>query len=304
VVGNINRDLKTAPFSPGNSLFEDGETSLSGLSETIGGGGANSAAMAAALGAKVWLLGQVGGDPLGVRLAETLGRHGVDCRLHRAPLLATGTSVNLVYDTGQRHFLSWHPNNAALAPENLDLTILPEAQHLLRADIWFSEAMLFGGNQRLLTAARDAGVSTSIDLNWDPQWGRAPAGEIARRKGAVREVLPLLDLVHGNVTELKEFTGEGDLSAAVGRLLNWGAGAVVVHMGSQGAGWFSRTECIIEPAVPVQRPVVATGTGDLLSVCLMLLHHRADVPLLDRLRLANRLVSEFMEGKRELIPRL
>jgi len=304
VVGNVNRDLKTSPLSPGGHLFEDGETSIAGISETIGGGGANSAAIAAALGAEASFIGQVGDDELGRRLEQSLTRAGVHCRLHRAANLATGTTINLVYDTGRRHFLSCHPNNAALAFETLDLAPLAAADHLLRADIWFSEAMLHGGNEKLFAAARAAGVPVSIDLNWDPKWGHAAAVEIERRKAALRDVLPLVEVAHGNVRELNEFTGAGELHASVGRLLEWGVQAVVVHMGGQGAGWFSRDEFAVEPPAPIQRQVAATGTGDVLSVCLMLLHSRGNIAAAEKLRLANRIVAEFIEGSRALIPAL
>jgi len=304
VVGNINRDIKTAPFPAGDHLFRDGESPLSGIHETIGGGGANSAAIAAGLGAPVSFIGQVGDDALGARLEQTLSRRGVRCYLHRAANLATGTTVNLVFDTGQRHFLSSHPNNAALAFDALDLSGLAGAQHLLRADIWFSEAMLFGGNEKLFQEARRAGVATSLDLNWDPQWGRLPAADIARRKAAVRAVLPLVDLAHGNVRELGEFTEARDLPGAVTRLLDWGVQAVVAHLGTDGAGWFSRTDSVVEPPAPVTRHVAATGTGDVLSTCLMLLQARTDMAIPDKLRLANRIVGEFIEGRREFIPPL
>jgi sugar/nucleoside kinase (ribokinase family) len=307
VAGNINRDIKTAPFPAGEYLFRDGETSLTGVRETLGGGGANSAAIAAALGAQSMFVGQIGEDPLGARLQQTLERHGVACRLNKVPGLVTGTTVNLVFDTGQRHFLSCLPNNAALRLESLDLTDLKDADHLLRADIWFSEAMLFGGNEQLFRIAREAGVATSIDLNWDPQWGRAPAGQVQRRKEAVRSVLPLVDVAHGNIRELTEFADAADaadLPGAVARLLEWGVGGVAVHMGAQGSGWFTRSECIVQPAALVSEPTVATGTGDVFSVCLMLLHHRHDIAMVDKLRLANGIVAEFMQGKRTLIPEL
>jgi len=304
VIGNINRDLKTSPLPSGEYLFDDAETPLTAIYETLGGGGANSAAIAARLGAEVSFLGQVGDDVLGRRLEQAMVSHGVRCSLHRAAGLTTGTTINLVFASGQRHFLSCHPNNAALSAETLDLRALHGARHLLRADIWFSEAMLFGGNEKVLRAARAAGVATSIDLNWDPHWGRAPREEIERRKQAVRRLLPLVDLAHGNRRELNEFTGESELHASLARLLEWGVGAVCVHLGPQGAGYFSRNEFIVEPAAPVERQRTVTGTGDVLSVCLMLLHHRADVALPAKLRLANRVVAEFIEGKRELIPAL
>src|ERR1043166_4344911 len=279
VVGNINRDIKTAPFPAGEYLWADGETSLPAIHETIGGGGANSAAIAARLGAKVSFLGQIGDDGLGHQLEQVMLKERVRCRLHRAAHLATGTTVNLVFDSGQRHFLSWQPNNAALCFDTLDLQALKGAQHLLRADLWFSESMLYGGNEKLLRAARQAGMTTSIDLNWDPQWGHISREETQRRKTAVRSVLPLVDLVHGNIRELNEFTGEAGLRNSLARLVEWGAAAVCVHMGRQGAGWFGGNELILEPPAPVDRLVSATGTGDVLSVCLMLMQHRPEVAL-------------------------
>jgi hypothetical protein len=50
--------------------------------------------------------------------------------------------------------------------------------------------------------------------------------------------------------------------------------------------------------------VNTTGTGDVLSVCTMLLHHHTIVPIRERLRLANAIVSQFIEGKRQMIPAL
>ena len=50
------------------------------------------------------------------------------------------------------------------------LAALDGCTHLLRADVWFSEAMLEGGNLRLFTEARRRGIATSLDLNFDPYW--------------------------------------------------------------------------------------------------------------------------------------
>jgi len=304
VVGNINRDIKTTPLRCGDYLFADGETAIDGVSETIGGGGANSAAIAAGLGAECSFIGQIGDDETGRRLEQALTRAGVRCHLGKDPNLVTGTTVNLVYDTGQRHFLSCHLNNAALTFESLDLRLLASADHLLRADLWFSEAMLFGGNEKLFRAAREAEVQVSIDLNWDPKWGHASAGEIERRKEAVRRLLPLVNLAHGNIRELGEFAGEERLEASLARLLEWGAGAVVVHMGAQGAGYFSGCELVVDPPAPVERQLMATGTGDVLSVCMVLLHRRADISIPQKLHLANRVVAGFIEGRRALLPSL
>jgi len=302
VVGNINRDVKTAPLRAGEQLLKDGETPVPWIAETIGGGGANSAFTAAALGAKVAFVGKVGTDALGDKLEAALRRHGIAAHLARDPERATGTSLALTFDDGHRHFVSCQPNNEAIAFEDLDLTALADHDHLFRADIWFSKAMLFGGNERLFRAARDAGLTVSIDLNWDPQWGVASAAEVRARKEAVRGALRWVNLAHGNVRELSEFADATELPTSLERLAQWGVEAVVVHLGPLGAGYYERGHLLIEPAVAAARHVNSTGTGDVLSVCMMLLHQHPDTAA--KLRLANTVVAEFIEGKRAFIPRL
>jgi sugar/nucleoside kinase (ribokinase family) len=296
VVGNLNRDLRIAPVPPGDYLFQDGETSVPFMCETTGGGGANTTCAAAALGARVTFLGKVGDDALGLWLEEELRKQSIQTHVKHDPAVPTGTSINLVYDTGHRHFVSCLPNNESLAFEDLDLSVLQQYEHLARTDVWFSEAMLYGGNARLFRAAREVGMSVSIDLNWDPQWGVSAPDEVERRKQAIRDVLPLADLAHGNVRELSEFAGCQSLDAALERIAAWGARAVVVHMGEEGAGYFDGRSLIVEPAVPAARRQNTTGTGDVLSVCMMLQHREAG-PVRDKLRLANAIVCDYIEGK-------
>jgi len=304
IVGNVNRDVRISPLSPGSHLFADGETSVASVTETVGGGGANSALAAAALGARVAFLGRVGADWLGDRLEQALTSHGVSAHLKKVAGCPTGTSVNLTFTSGQRHFLSALPNNASLAFEDLDLSAVSGFDHLLRADIWFSEAMLYGGNEKLFRYAREAGMRISMDLNWDPQWHVGSPGEVQRRKEAVRMVLPLVDLVHGNVRELNEFAGSNDLQQSLRALEGWGAGAAVVHMGAKGAGYYRKGLLIVEESVPAARQVNTTGTGDVLSVCMMLLDQERHSSAGEKLRLANLIVSQFIAGERSLIPEL
>ena len=304
IVGSICRDVKTAPLAPGDHLFRDGETPTDFIIETIGGGGANSALFAAGLGAETRFAGKVGADSLGAQLEQALLRHGVRSFVRRDPQVRTGSSVALSFNTGNRHFISSQPNNYTLDFADLNLAMLDGADHLLRADVWFSEPMLNGGNARLLQAARDRGLATSLDLNWDPCWGSADAARIAARKEAVRRLLPLVTLVHGNVRELNLFADSADLPATLARLTSWGAQGVVIHMGAEGAGCYCDGKLTVEPCAPVKRIVSSAGTGDLLSVCMMLLHARQEISITDKLRLSNRVVAEFIEGQRDLLPAL
>lgn len=303
VVGNINRDIRMAPIAPSPELFKDGETSTAFIRETLGGGGAISALAARNLGASVSFVGKVGSDALGARLEKKLTGLGIQTFLARDKDNATGNSVNLVFDSGHRHFVSSLPSSAAFTFEDIDLTALNGNDHLLRADIWFSQSMLFGGNERLFKRAKASGLAISIDLNWDPHWSQGSSATpqvISERKAAVRSVLPLVDLVHGNITELNTFSGENELSVTLHRLEEWGAGAVVVHMGSQGSGYFCEGKLTCEPAVPAEKNINATGTGDLLSVCMMLLHSHTDLAPNAKLHLANSIVAEYIEGRRPI----
>ncbi len=304
VAGNLNRDVQVQQVPDSAGLLRDGETGVAAIVETVGGGGANSACAAAALGAHIRFLGKTGADALGERLRETLERHGVSTHLARDPGCATGTTVALGYASGQRHFLSCLPNNQTLAFEDLDLSALEGCGHLLRADVWFSEAMLAGGNRRLLQAARERGLATSLDINFDPQWSTGSKEAIARRKQQLREVLDLVDLAHGNRRELGEFTDSPDLETGLRRLTEWGVKAVVVHLGDQGAGYWRNGEMVVEPPDLAVNAVHSTGTGDVLSICMILLDAASGLSIREKLRLSNGIVREFMEGRRPLIPRL
>lgn len=305
VVGSVCRDVKTAPIAAGPHLLCDGETPSPQIFETLGGGGANSATMAARLGAAVRFGGKVGDDSLGARLVAALERAGVRPLVRRDPALRTGSSIALAYTDGQRHFLSHQPNNTSLGIGDLDLPALfREGRHLLRADIWFAEPMLFGGNAALFNAAKAAGLATSLDVNFDPLWNAAEPDRIARRLAAVRELLPLVDLVHGNEAELNRFAGCSGLAESLRQLTDWGAGAVVLHLGTRGSGYYQSGRLVTSPCVPVERPVHLAGTGDLLSVCMMLLHHRNDIPIEDKLAVANHIVADYVSGRREMLEEL
>ncbi len=303
VVGNVNRDVKLLGVPASSGLLCDGETPVAEVAETVGGGGANSACAAAALGASVRFVGKVGDDGLGQHLEQAMERHGVETHLARDSRIATGTTVALGFTSGHRHFLSCLPNNESLVFEDLDLAALDGCTHLLRADVWFSPAMLDGGNRKLFAEAQRRGITTSLDINFDPQRsGAASSAELTLRKESLRGVLDVVDVAHGNIEELQEFAGRPDLESTLPQLAEWGVKAVVIHMGAQGAGYYSDGSLTIEPPDPACSPVNSTGTGDVLSMCMILLHGRHDLSPQQKLRRSNRIVREFMEGHRVMIP--
>jgi len=77
-----------------------------------------------------------------------------------------------------------------------------------------------------------------------------------------------------------------------------------VHMGTKGAGYYHEGSLILEECVPARRQVNTTGTGDVLSVCMMLLDGERRSSPREKMRLANLIVSQFIAGERSLIPAL
>jgi len=149
------RDALGVPATAG--ILADGETTIACVTETIGGGGANPACVAAALGVTVRFVGKTGADAPGTQLGLALRRRGVGARLPRDRRHLTGTTVALGFNTGQRHFLGALPNNRSLEFADPDLSALVGCDHLLRADVWFSPVMLEGGNRRWFAEARQRG---------------------------------------------------------------------------------------------------------------------------------------------------
>ena len=303
IVGNINLDIRTAPIEVSAEVLQDGETSVAAIYESIGGGGANTALAAARLGGKVHIIGCVGRDPLGLRLRRHLERFGVTTHLAEksAP---TGRSIALTWHTQQRHFLSCLPSGALLEQHDIDLDALIRqgCRCLYRADIWFAPRMLAGGNESLLRNARAAGMETSIDLNWDPQWNSNDQAEIARRIASMHAILKHVSVVHGNERELCRFSGAEKLESAVVSILGDGAEAVIVHHGPRGSAAFTKDgQSLQVPARPVAAPKNQTGTGDAFTAAFLLMPHLA---MAQRLAAANEVAVAHLEGSADLMPPL
>jgi sugar/nucleoside kinase (ribokinase family) len=304
IVGNINLDVKTGLIPTGDGIMADGESSVREIYESLGGGGANTALAVAHLGGRAHFFGCVGMDDLGDRLEASLLEYGITPHLARKPTV-TGRSINLNWDNGCRHFISSLPSNRSLMFEDIEVDQLigSGCRQLFRADVWFSEAMLAGGNCRLLQRAREAGIETYIDINWDPEWSIAGnSARVAQRRNQLMSVLPFTIYVHGNERELGRFTGCQDARDTCRFLMDRGCSGVVMHRGSRGAAAFNAVEGWVEvPASPVDCIVSSTGCGDVFCAAHMLL---SGLPTMERLDASTRIAADHLSGKRTLIPRL
>jgi ribokinase len=175
----------------------------------------------------------------------------------------TGASVILT-DGRDRAILTARGTIGAVTAEDVPGALLRQARHL-HIGSWFLQDGLRPDAAALLAVARDAGLTTSLDPNWDPS-GRWDDGLTA--------VLPWVDLVFPNDTEVSRIAGFDDPEIAAVELARLGTPAmaiirssgegslVVVKCGADGA--FAATAAGVVARVGPY-PVAAidtTGAGD------------------------------------------
>ncbi|MEV4822393.1 carbohydrate kinase family protein [Micromonospora sp. NPDC049275] len=258
VVGDVITDVVAVLSGP---LAAGSDT---GAEISLGGGGqaANTAAWIAAQGMAVTLVGAVGDDDAGRDRVAELDRAGVDCAVERVVGARTGTVIVLAAD-GERTMVTSRGANLALRAEHVEkaLAAVPEAGHLHLSAYTLLDAGSRGAGLRALGAARERGLTTSVDAA-----SAAPLRRVGARTflGWVRDV----DLLLVNADEATVLAGGLD-PAAQGRALSATARRVVVKRGAAGAVWVDRTSPVC--VAPARRVAVVdvTGAGDAFAAGLL-----------------------------------
>lgn len=141
VVGAINVDL-TARVQRAPA---PGETVSGGiLSRQPGGKGANQAAAAAKLGARVRLVGAVGADDAGEEMRRHLAAVGVDVAGVQRTAEATGTALIVVDDSGENSIVVCPGANTAIDPEFVPDPAGAAVLAQLEVDLAVVERVAFG----------------------------------------------------------------------------------------------------------------------------------------------------------------
>lgn len=254
VVGSVNDDTTlTVPAlpTPGETTMTDGKRLTS-----PGGKGANQAAAAAILGARVAMVGAVGRDEPGERSLAALRDAGVDlAAVAVREDVGTGIAVITVDADGENTIVVDPGANASLTVEEVteavvaaDPTVL-----LLQLEVPFEA----------VTAAARAATGAVVVLNPAPM----PADP-----RPIRDMLSLVDVLVPNRSELgrlaglSEPTDASEVAQCVAALRH--TGSVVVTLGADGALCFEKGAAPV--AVPGVRAATrdASGAGDVFCGCL------------------------------------
>jgi sugar/nucleoside kinase (ribokinase family) len=262
VLGEINPDIIVASDDP-TPVFGQAEKIVAEVRLTIGSSASIVACGAARLGLRTGFYGVVGADPFGRLMLDAMASRGIDvssCVVD--PSRPTGASV--VLTSGRdRAILTAIGTIDALDVSRVPTDLLTRARHI-HVSSYF---LLRASRQKLpafLRSARQAGITTSLDCNWDPD----------ERWTGIEEVLPAVDVFLPNAAEACNLTRLNDPLEAAHKLMTLGMQsrqpiqgaespglAVVVKLGAEGALAVRGDEVVHRPAIPVE-VVDTTGAGD------------------------------------------
>lgn len=258
VVGSLNDDttLEVAALPlPGETVLAHGRRT------STGGKGANQAAAAATLGARVAMVGAVGRDENGRAATDALRSSGVDVSGVRQRADAyTGVAVVVVDMHGENSIVVDPGANATLSASEVAASLAELAPAYVLAQL----------EVPLMTVAEVAHSRGTSVLVLNP----APMPD---DPSPVQRLLADVDILVPNRGELGRLAGRPEPISReeVDQCVRDLAfdGAVVVTMGSGGASCWEHASDLVTPAVHVAghqvETVDASGAGDVFCACLV-----------------------------------
>lgn len=223
VVGELNLDLIL--YGLPRDLVLDRESLATGLALTLGSSSAIFAHNLAKLGTQVGFLSKIGEDPLGKIALEKLASAGVDVGRVQQGVGKTATGLTVVLPYPQHRYILTYPGTMfEMQYSDIDLGYVRTARHLHLSSFFLHRA-LRPQIAELFHQAKNAGLTTSLDTNDDPEnkWG-----------DDLLQVLKYVDLFFPNDREAKKITHTDDLAKALNELASR-CKVVVVKRGSSAA---------------------------------------------------------------------
>jgi sugar/nucleoside kinase (ribokinase family) len=218
---------------------------------TLGSSSAIFASNLSALGASVAFIGKLGNDNFAGVVTDSLNRKHVDTsHILKSTTESTGATIVLNYDQDRAN-VTYPGAMNELCLDDIDFGFLSKARHM-----HFSSCFLQPGIREDLTnlfrRAKELGLTTSFDTQWDPQenWDLP-----------LRDLLPYVDVFMPNAKELQMLTGCETIEEGLHELKSF-ANCIVVKNGSKGAlAWDGKT-LVSQPAFLNERVVDSIGAGD------------------------------------------
>ncbi len=249
VVGELNLDLILNGIDKFPEIGK--EVLAQKMTLTLGSSSAIFASNLATLGSRVRFCGSIGKDDFGEKILSDLAERNVDCSaIIRSDTADTGITVAL--NIGEDRAMITYPGAMnELREDHITDDMLLSARHLHISSIFLQPA-LKTGLISLLKRAKQFGLTTSLDPQWDP-------AELWNCE--LREMLISINIFLPNLEEIKNLTGTSSMYDALKALENE-ADQIVVKNGHAGATlWLNKEMQHQEPFLNTS-VVDAIGAGD------------------------------------------
>ena len=250
-VGLAVCDVLAKPVRP-DALIAD-TSRLDSLELRPGGDAMNVACNLARQGVDVALVGRVGNDGFGAFLREELTAAGARDLLVVDPECATSTSLALLEENGERHFLYYGRTNDRLCPSDIDPALFENLRHLHVGSAMALAGLDGDGLAELFKLARAKGATTSLDCTEDHEklW-----------YAKIAEALPYVTHFLPSYNEAAAIAGASSLPEIERFFQTKGISVLAVKLGEKGSIVTDFTNRYEIPAYPAASVVDTTGAGD------------------------------------------
>lgn len=222
VIGELNLDLIL--YGLPLELVLEREHLANDLSITLGSSSAIFAHNLALLGNKVSFSSCIGGDPFGEICVQRLGQSGVDLSgVKRKSGKTTGLTV-ILPQRQQRFILTYPGTMYEMTERDLDLNYVFSAKHL-HVSSYFLQKGLRASLIDIFRKAKEAGLTTSLDTNDDPE---------NRWSSDTQLLLKYVDVLLPNEREACKLAQVNNVNQAA-EVLSQKVPLLVIKRGSQGA---------------------------------------------------------------------
>lgn len=249
VVGELNVDLILDKIEKFPEVGK--EVLAQKMTLTLGSSSAIFASNISSLGTRVAFIGKIGKDKFGEVVLESLQVNKVDTSMIIIDK-NVGTGATIILNVDEDRANTTYPGAMDLLTiDDIYDDDLNKAKHL-HFSSYFLQPGMWGGLGKLFRKAKELGLTTSFDMQWDPQetW-----------KLDIPDVLPYVDVFLPNETELMLLTGKNDLNEAIEFVKKY-TDILVVKRGNKGSFVHCKDQLTDLPPFLNKQVVDAIGAGD------------------------------------------
>lgn len=249
VIGELNVDLILNQI---DSFPEIGKEKFAReMNLVMGSSSAIFACNLASLGKRVGFVGKIGKDNFGDMVISSLEKKGVDTSLIFTGLKdITGATIVLNFDQ-DRAMITYPGAMEKLTLKDIPIEAIHSTKHL-HISSYFLQPGIRPHIDEIFKQAKKAGVTTSIDIQWDPQ---------EKWDFNYKQILPQTDIFLPNEVELLKLTRESDLQSAIEKIKKY-CNILVVKSGERGSFLWKEKNFIHQKAYLNNSVVDTIGAGD------------------------------------------